>query len=155
MNLTKTLKYSACALVFIFIVIGAGCAGKDKPSPVDLKAQAFDDLRTEIQEVVSNPERAEQAIAITQELETAFYALREHRVERSKKVKALNSDYDASREDFLELFSQIQMDTKKNQKHFSELHRKLISVTTEDEWTALLKYRNSTIQAAINAIQTS
>lgn len=155
MNISKRLKYSAYALLFIFIIIGGGCAGKDKPSPVDVKAQAFEDLRTEIQEVVSNPERAEQAIAITQELETAFYALGEHRAERRKKVKAFNSNYDASREDFLELFSQIQMDIKKNQKHFSELHRKLISVTTEEEWAALLKFRNSTIQASINAIQTS
>jgi len=33
------------ALLITLIIMGAGCAGKDKPSPTDVEAQAFNDLR--------------------------------------------------------------------------------------------------------------
>jgi len=143
------------ALLVTLMIMGAGCAGKDKPSPTDVEAQAFNDLRSEIRDVISDTDRAEQAIVITDELEISFDTLREHLAERSARVKALNADYDAPKEDYIALFNDIQKDMEKNQQHISELHRKLIGVTTAGEWTALKKLKKATLSAAITSIQSS
>ena len=147
------IKFTLTILTSAILFAGAGCAGKDKPSPVDLEAQAFADLKAEIREVVSDAERAEQAIAITEELETSFDDLREHLAERSAKVQALNADYDAPKEDYIKLFNGIQKDVKRNQRQVSDLHRKLIEVTTAEEWANLKKLRNATMEAAVTSIQ--
>ncbi len=44
-------------LLFAVIVSAiAGCAGKDDVSPVDVEKQAFEDLRSEIREVIDDPQ---------------------------------------------------------------------------------------------------
>ena len=139
-------------LLAIFLV-AAGCAGKDKPTPKDVEAQAFNDFRAEIRAVISDTERAGQAIEIADELEASFDALREHLAARSKKTKALNADYDAPKEDYIALFNDIQKDVERNQRHVSELHRKLVEVTTTEEWAGLKKLRNATMEAAITSFQ--
>jgi len=154
-SMSNKIIRTLTALLITLIIMGAGCAGKDKPSPTDVEAQAFNDLRAEIRDVISDTERAGQAIEITDELEASFDALREHLAERSAKVKALNVDYDVPKEDYLALFNDIQKDMERNQRHVSELHRKLIGVTTAEEWAALKKLRNATMEAAITSIQSS
>jgi uncharacterized coiled-coil DUF342 family protein len=146
-------KFTLTILVSAIVLVGTGCAGKDKPTPTDIEAQAFADLKAEIREVVSDADRAEQAIAITEELETSFDALRAHLAERSAKIQALNADYDAPKEDFIKLINSIQMDVERNQRHVSELHRKLVEVTTAEEWADIKKLRNATMEAAITNIQ--
>jgi len=146
-NITLTILASAV------LFVGTGCAGKDKPSPTDLEDQAFADLKAEIREVISDANRAEQAIAITEELETYFDALQVHLAERSAKVQALNADYDAPKEDFIKLINGIQMDVERNQRHVSELRRKLVEVTTAEEWADIEKLRNETMEAVITNIQ--
>ena len=153
--MSNKIKSTLFMLISASILVGVGCAGKDKPSPVDLEAQAFADLKTEIREVVSDPERAEKAIAITEELETSFDALREHLAKRSAKVQALNADYDAPKEDYIKLFKGIQKDVERNQQNISDLHRKLVEVTTTGEWADLKKLKNATMEAAITSIQSS
>lgn len=143
------------ALLVTLMIMGVGCAGKDKPSHKDVEGQTFNDLRSEIRDVISDTDRAEQAIGITHELETSFDTLRERLAERSVKVKALSADYDATKEDYLALFNDIQKDMKKNQQHISELHRKLIGVTTAEEWAALKKLKSAALDAAITSIQSS
>jgi chromosome segregation ATPase len=142
-------------LIFASFLVGAGCAGKDKPSPADLEAQAFEDLRTEIRDVVSDAGRVEQAIAITEELENSFDRLRTHLAERSAKIQELNADYDAPKEDYINLYKRIQKDIERNQSKISNLHRELVEVTTAEEWVSLKKLRNATMEAAVTSIQSS
>jgi len=134
-------------------LVTAGCAGKDKPSPAELEAHAFDDLRSEMRVVISDSERRETAIGIANQLEDSFEHLRAHLAERSQKVRALNADYDAPKQDYLDLFSEIQQDTQRNQSHISELHRQLLEVTTAQEWEDLKKLRNAAMEATVASIQ--
>jgi hypothetical protein len=97
----------------------------------------------------------ENAIEIANELETSFEGLRLHLEDRSTKIRALNADYDAPKEDYTALFGEIQQDVEKNQRHISGLHRKLVEVTTAEEWAKLKKLRNATMEVAIASIQSS
>ena len=142
-------------LVFAAFLAGAGCAGKEKPSPADLQVQAFEDLRSEIRDVVSDAGRVEQAIAITDELESSFDHMRIQLAERSAKIQELNADYDAPKEDYIELYKRIQKDIERNQSKISNLHRELVEVTTAEEWDGLKKLRNATMEAAVTSIQSS
>jgi hypothetical protein len=142
-------------LILAAFLAGAGCAGKEKPSPADLQVQAFEDLRSEIRDVVSDAGRVEQAIAITDELESSFDHMRINLAERSAKIQELNADYDAPKEDYIELYKRIQKDIERNQSKISNLHRELVGVTTAEEWVSLKKLRNATMEAAVTSIQSS
>jgi chromosome segregation ATPase len=153
--MNKRTKVIPLILIFATFLAGAGCAGKDKPSPADLEAQAFEDLRSEIRDVVSDAGRVEQAIAITEELENSFDRLRIHLAERSAKIQELNADYDAPKEDYIDLYKRIQKDIERNQSKISNLHRELVEVTTAEEWVSLKKLRNATMESAVTSIQSS
>jgi len=144
-------------IALILLAAGSGCASKDKdkPSFTDIETQAFNDLQAEIRIVIVNKEHADQVIAITDELKASFDELRVHLAERSGKLQTLNADYDAPKEDFITLFDNIQKDIARNQKITSKLHRQMKEVTTDKEWQALKKLRNSTMEAIINSIQSS
>ena len=153
--MNKHTKVLPLILIFASFLAGAGCAGKEKPSPADLQVQAFEDLRSEIRDVVSDAGRVEQAIAITEELENSFDRLRTHLAERSAKIQEMNADYDAPKEDYINLYKRIQKDIERNQSNISNLHRELVEVTTAEEWVSLKKLRNATMEAAVTSIQSS
>jgi chromosome segregation ATPase len=153
--MNKRTKVIPIILIFASLLAGAGCAGKDKPSPADLQVHAFEDLKSEIRDVVSDAERVEQAIAITEELETSFDRLRTHLAERGARIQELNADYDAPKEDYINLYKRIQKDIERNQSKISKLHRELVEVTTAEEWISLKKLRNATMEAAVTSIQSS
>ena len=141
-------------LLSLVIALGAAaCAGKDKPTPVDVQTEAFNNLRSEVEAIVSDQDRSDQAVKIIDELESAFHDLALHLAARSTKVAALNADYDTTREAIDEVFAEIQKNMVSNQRTVSELHRKLISVTTTGEWLELSKSRDTAMDAAIRSIQ--
>ncbi len=67
-----------CVLLFAVIVSTiAGCAGKDDVLPVDVEKQAFEDLRSEIREVIDDPAREAEAITLVDALAEDLNTLRE------------------------------------------------------------------------------
>jgi len=143
-------------IVFLYLSIGmvaAACAGKDKPSPADVQTEAFNNLRAEVEAIVSDQDRSDQAVEIINELESVFHDMAVHLVERSTRAAALNADYDTSREDIEEAYAVIQEDVVSNQRRVSEIHRQLVIVTTPEEWVELSKSRDAAMDAAIQSIQ--
>ncbi len=141
------------ALSVAIALVGAGCAKKKTETPIDVKKQAFIDLRQEIQTVISDPERAGKAIEIAGEIEDTFDTITEHRVEANAKIRALNADYDAPKEEFVALFSEIQKEMKSNKQRISELHRQMVDVTTAEELAKLAKSRSAAMTSVIESMQ--
>ena len=139
-----------CILITIIAFFTAGCAGK---SPIDKEVDAFDNLRTNVQDVVADPERAEQSLVLVDELQREFDDIKELRFERKKQIKALNADYDASRAEFETLLDGIAQDRLANQERVSQTYRQLLEVITTEEWAKLAKSRNKAMQATIKALQ--
>ena len=147
-----TFNYSTVFLIAIIALFTVGCAGQ-KASPIDKEVDAFDNLRTNVQDVVADLERAEQSLALVDELQREFDNIKELRLERKKRIKALNADYDASRAEFDTLLDGIAQDRLANQERVSQTYRQLLEVITTEEWAKLAKSRNKAMQAAIKALQ--
>ena len=139
--------------VSIFLLALSGCAGNDKPSPADVETAAFEELRSELRSVIKDPARSEQALAIVDDLQLTFSALRDHLFDRRVKVAKINADYDASREDAIAILNEIQDEMASNQQQISMLHRQLAKVTTSREWSKLAKTKSATMNAAIDSIR--
>jgi DNA anti-recombination protein RmuC len=149
----RTVNFSAVVLIAAIALFTGGCAGK-KASPIDKEANAFDNLRTNVQEVVADPDRSTQSLALVDELQREFDAIKDARVERRKQIQALNANYDAPRAEFEALLTEIGRDRVANQEQVSQTYRKLLDVITTEEWTKLAKSRGRAMNAAIKALQT-
>ena len=53
----RTVNYFTVFLIATIALFTVGCAGQ-KASPIDKEANAFDNLRTNVQEVVADPDRS-------------------------------------------------------------------------------------------------
>jgi hypothetical protein len=140
----------------LFAALGfaiAGCASKDDVSLADVEKQAFADLRGEIREVIVDPSRESEAIAIVDWLVADFDNLREKISIRRKRVRALNADYDTTRADFETFFDQIDKEIRLHKRQVSEMQRALFAVTTSDERSTISKAHTKAMDAAIKAIQ--
>ena len=141
-------------IVSFLLMTLIGCAGKDKPSPADIENAAFEDLRSEVNYVIGDPARSQLALAIIDELQLSFSALRDHLNDRRAKMKAVNSDYDTSKESVVSFVNGVQEEMVYNQQQISTLHRQLVEVTTAKEWSQLAKFKSAAMTAAIDSIRT-
>jgi hypothetical protein len=151
--MSRYFNISSTIVLLAALALGTvGCAGK-KASPLEIEQQAFDDMRAEIQSVISDPERAAEAVALISAIQQSFAATQKDIAARQAKLRTLNADYDASRADIEAQFEQVVLDIKLNQENVSEIHRQLMSILTTDEWEALEKARSDAMDAAIQSIQ--
>ena len=135
-------------------IVLAACGGKDPVSPADVEAQAFEDLRTEIRDVIDDPEREAEVLIVVDDLSQSLAALRNSISERDSKVRQLNANYDTPRSDFEAFFEQIYVQIQSNQEHVTKNHNALLVATTPEEWALISKSRTKAMYAAINTIQT-
>ena len=141
-------------LLAIAIVSGiTACAGKEKASAIDIEQQAFDDLRFEIREIIDDPLREMEALALTNELIEALDQHRARVTERRLRVSALHANYDTTREDFEALFDEIETDIQINRVEVIESERALLAALTPEERKSLEKVQTKAMKAATRSIQ--
>jgi len=68
-------------------------------------------------------------------------------------VRQLNADSDTTRADFEDFFDQVDKEIQSNKRQVSERQRKLLSMTTPDERSAISKAHSKAMDAAIRNIQ--
>ena len=96
---------NAPKLPFLFVVLTtsiilfAGCASRSTP-PAETEVEAFNDLRDNVQEVVSDPDRAARSLALVDQLQIEFNAIKATREERRQQIRDLNKNYDATKAQF-------------------------------------------------------
>ena len=140
-------------LLAAIAVACAGCASKDDVSLADVEKQAFADLRGEIREVIDDPARESEAIAIVDWLAADLDNLREKISIRRKRVRELNADYDTTRGDFETFFDQIDKEIQLHKRQVSEIQRALFATTTPGERSTISKAHTKAMDAAIRSIQ--
>jgi len=131
----------------------SACAGKKDVAPIHVERQAFDDLRTEIREIIDDPEREAQAISLLDELIADFERLREKVSERRSRLRELNANYDTTREEFEAFVDEVEADIHKNRKNIIETERALFAAITPEERALLNKAETSAMKAAVRTIQ--
>lgn len=134
-------------------LIVAACAGKDEVAPVDVEKQAFEDLRTEIREAITDPAREAEAIRIVGVLEEDLADLRSSITARKARARALNANYDTSRAEFEAFFAKIEAEVRDNQQRVSKTHRALLATATAEERSTVAKSHTKAMNAAITSLQ--
>ncbi len=97
------IRASEIVLPLAIVFLLSSCANRGM-APEDVQQQAFDDFRTEIHEVIGDPERAEKAIELTQQLADDVLHFSEKYAKRRTEVRKLNFDYDTPRAEFEAFF---------------------------------------------------
>jgi hypothetical protein len=136
------------AVVSLFVA----CA-KDDVAPVDVEKQAFEDLRTDIREAITDPARETEAIRLVGVLEEDLADLRTSITARKNRVKELNANYDTPRADFEAFLADIEVEIRDNKQRVSATHRALLVTVTPEERSAIAKTRTKAMNAAIKTIQ--
>ena len=143
----------------LFPVTVALCVGlvvacaSTKKSPEDKQKQAFDDFRAKVADVIDDPDREGQAIALVTELQESFFDVRDANAEAFAEVRKLNADYDAARADIEAALEQIVARVRSEQRHVVDANRQLRTIVTEEEWDAIDKSRSRALMAAVKAIR--
>jgi hypothetical protein len=138
------------ALFFLTtILLLSGCAGKDDVTPLDVKKQAFEDLREQIEEVVADPARKAEAIQLTVALEKQIGGLHDSIEERKRRVRELNANYDTPRADFEAYRDMVLEEIAENRRSVSKTYQRFLETVTPEEREAIDKAHTKAIDAAI------
>ena len=152
--MTVRVKRHQPAWLLIAIALAfAGCGGKDAVTPVDIEKQAWEDLRSEVRETISDPERAAEAIKLVDALAEDLNAFREVLTKRHERVRELNANYDTTRAEFDAFLKQVSTEIQASQQRVSKKHRAFLAVTTPEEWSQLSKVRSKAMTAAVKSMQ--
>ncbi len=150
----RLFSHRGPGLLAVLLVLG-GCAGKGDVAPVEVEKQAFEDLRTEIREVIDDPARAAEAIALVDALVKELDELRERVADRKKRIRQLNADYDTSRAEFEAFFDKVNVEIRSNRQRAADSHRALRASTTPEEWSQISKARTQAMNSVIRSMQTT
>jgi len=150
---TKYLMRSTVALPALVLLVLAGCGGKEAVAPEDVEQEAFNDLRSEVIDVVSDSQRQETILALVDDVQIALAELRKDIVVRRTEVRKLNSDYDATREQFHDFVARYDAEIKQSREKLTASRRTLVKETTVDEWDALKKAETKTMKKMISLLQ--
>ena len=111
------------------------------------EVQAYE---AQIRKVVADPARADHLVALTNEFqhqaEKSVAIFREYRA----KMAALNSNYEATREQFQALLSQQDAHRELWARKVTELREQMAASTTDSEWEKLKKARLRIFEADLH-----
>jgi len=129
-----------------------GCSSKHELTP-EQRAQAdVAAYEAEIRKIIPDPARADQLVALTKEFQQvaneSIAAIRSYRA----KVAALNSNYDATRQDYETLFSAQDASREAFIKKAGAIRERMAAFTTDSEWEALKKARLQALDADLEEL---
>ena len=113
---------------------------------------AFDDVRAEVQSVVTDPERAPQADELIHQLQQTYTSTTKSIQLRKDRLRELDEDYDASRTDMEEQLELILTDLQANQQTVLKISDEMFSVLTNEERAEIGKARSKALNAAVAAM---
>jgi hypothetical protein len=95
---------------------------KDDVAPVKLEKQAFEDLRVDVREAITNPTREAEAIRLVVILEQDLANLRAKLTARKNRVRELNANYDTSRVDFDTFLAGVEAEVRGNKPRIAKTY---------------------------------
>jgi type IV pilus biogenesis protein CpaD/CtpE len=125
----------------------SGCASTDQ-SPREVAANAFTDLRREINAQVADPARRAELLTLTDEFEQLLDEAVASRSETEARIRALNADYDATEAEFVAALAKARESTRARQERLLEIQSRAKGILTAPEWNSLGKFRAIALEAA-------
>jgi hypothetical protein len=145
----KRLTYATPVLAFVLL---SACGGKEAIPPVDIEQQAFDDLREKVVVVITDSDRQAKVSGLVDELQVDFESFRIAVTERRLELRKLNSDYDATREQFSEYVDRYNKQIMSSRDKVTESRLALIRATTPEEWDQLQNLETKIMKKLVESI---
>ena len=136
----------------LVLTAATGCSSKHGLTP-EQRAQAdVTAYEAEIRKIIPDAARADQLVALTKEFQQlaneSIAAIQGYRA----KVAALNSNYDATRQDYETLFSAQDASREAFIKKAGAIRERMTVFTTDAEWEALKKTRLRALDADLEEL---
>jgi hypothetical protein len=151
--MSQTFVRATSTLLCVAIASLVVACAKDEVAPVDVEKQAFEDLRTNIREAITDPARETETIRLVGVLEEDLAALRTNIAARKIKVRELNANYDTTRGEFEAVLAEIEAEVRDNRQRVSKTHQALLANVTPEERSAIAKTHTKAMNTAIQTIQ--
>jgi hypothetical protein len=120
--------------------VGLGCAGCGNPPT---RGEAIERYGTELREAVSSniddPGRRAQTLQVVDRIKALHVRFSKETADYIDAFRRLNTDYDATRPAFDELFAHYEAQRTKARNEALDLHYELAARATEGEWKAIGK----------------
>jgi septal ring factor EnvC (AmiA/AmiB activator) len=128
-----------------------GCAHKAK-SPQQQAQADYGAYRKRIREVVKDPARADQVIALTDELQRQVDQVRARLAQNRADLAALNANYGATRGEFEALFKQQDADRQALADKAVSARVQAGKLLTDSEWQALHRFGFKVVDANLKEL---
>ena len=135
-----------CHIVLLLtLVLGlSACAGKDRKE--DTPDQMTEQFRQEILNTVNDPDRAEKAAKLADQLRKLFADAEKQYKKDFETFRSLNANYGARESAFQGFFLTMNNQARARQKRVVEIHAKMQKLLTADEWDVLEKARENALK---------
>ena len=130
-----------------------GC--KPDQTPEEERQQPFSDLSAEISRVITDSGRRQKALALAKEFQGVFEGIRKQRADSAKELGALNRDYDAPKSTYTAYFQKVDKRLQANFKLIADIHARVTSNATADEWKQLVDAHSDAMDFALNTLRSS
>ena len=145
-------RATGALLCLAVISLLVACA-KNDVSPADVEKQAFEDWRTDIREVITDPAREAEAIRLVGVLEKDLAELRTSVGARNKRVRELNANYDTPRAEFEAFLADIAVEIRDKKQRVTATQREFLANVTTEERSAIAKTYTKAMNMAIKTIR--
>ena len=139
-------RVSAAGSVLIPLLICA-CAGH-KPSQSEQSAQAMQAARNDVSRVVPDAERREKLNATFDRYEDELRTFGGAVAAFQDRLRELNADPDASRDQFNDLIAGYQVGRKAARSRLVQIHHELLALTSEEEWRSIGEHEVEVLRLA-------
>jgi septal ring factor EnvC (AmiA/AmiB activator) len=158
--MTSSQRRSICfppwfvALVALTPVLAAvtGCSSKRDLAPEQQAQADMTAYEAQVRKIVTDPARADQLVALTNQFQQlvaeSIASIKGYRA----KIAGLNSNYDATRQDYEALFSEQDANRESFIKKASALREQMTALTTDSEWEELKKARLRALDAELEEL---
>ena len=131
--------------------VAAGCSSKSLTPQQQAQADQLE-YEAQLRRVIPDPARADQLVALAnqfQELaQTSIASVNEYRA----KVSALNSNYEATRDDYEALFSQQDAVREEFFRKAGALRERMVVFTSDAEWEQLRALRLKLVETDLQQL---
>lgn len=141
----KQEQLCSAILIAVILLITPACAlRKGPPDPAKVQQKIEETKSAERQIIVStveDPERISEILDLLAERDRLVASQADAVESYRDKMRNLNADYDASREDFEQAIAEYNASRRQGQQDFVELIAKMKAATTAEQWKELSKYQ--------------
>jgi len=144
------------AAMLVFAAAGGaaiqGCAHGKTKSPEQHAEAEYSAYQRRVREVVKDPARADQVIALTDELRREIDEVYTKLAQSRGQLQTLNANYNATRADYDALLKQQDAERQVLMDKAISVRVEIGKLLTESEWKSLRKYGVETVDSGLKAL---